>query len=432
MITDILSFVVALSILVFVHELGHFLVAKRAGIRVERFSVGYPPKLISVQWGETEYCISAIPFGGYVKVAGMADVGTDEVTGEPWEFPSKSIWVRMAVIAAGPAMNFLFAFAVFVLMFYAWGMETVVSTSVDPGEDSVAAGAGLRKWDRVVGVDDSPVANVHEFEAALTLTAGQGMWVDVVRDGQIITFLLPPSSEERYGLEYLLSSTVGAVIEGTPAEEVGLQEGDRITSVAGVPVRSWDDMRIEISSHPDETVLLTWIRDSRPMETPITPVAHSVGDSTRGQIGISPYTTVQVGLGEAIRMSAGSVYSSSLLILDFMREIFQKDRYKELGGPIRIAMLAGETAKLGLRTFLSFLAVLSVNLAILNLLPIPVLDGGHLTFLTLEAVMRRPLSVRQREVFQQIGLVIILGIMVLVTFNDLQQIVYHRVLEFFQ
>jgi regulator of sigma E protease len=432
MITDILSFVVALSILVFVHELGHFLVAKRAGIKVERFSVGYPPKLISFQWGETEYCLSAIPFGGYVKVAGMADVGSDEVTGEPWEFPSKSIWVRMAVIAAGPAMNFLFAFAVFAVLFFAYGMETVISTSIDPGKDTVAASAGLRKWDRVVGVDDNPVTNIHEFEAALNVAAGQGMRVDVDRDGQILSFVLPPSSQERYGLTYLLSSAVGAVVEGTPAEEVGLQEGDRITSVAGVPVRSWDDMREEISSYPDQTVLLTWIRNDRPMETPITPAARSVGDSTVGQIGIRPYTTVQVGLGEAIRMSAGSVYSSSRLILDFIGGIFREDRYKELGGPIRIAMLAGETAKLGLRSFLSFLALLSVNLAVLNLLPIPVLDGGHLTFLTLEAVMRRPLSVRQREFFQQIGLVLILGIMVLVTFNDIQQIVYQRVVDFFQ
>ena len=131
-------------------------------------------------------------------------------------------------------------------------------------------------------------------------------------------------------------------------------------------------------------------------------------------------------------MSAGSVYSSSRLILDFIGGFFREDCYKELGGPIRIAMLAGETAKLGLRSFLSFLALLSVNLAVLNLLPIPVLDGGHLTFLTLEAVMRRPLSVRQREFFQQIGLVLILGIMVLVTFNDIQQIVYQRVVDFFQ
>lgn len=432
MIADILSFVVALSILVFVHELGHFLVAKRAGIRVERFSVGYPPKLVSVQWGETEYCLSAIPFGGYVKVSGMADVGSDEVTGKPWEFPAKPIWVRMSVIAAGPAMNFLFAFAAFILLFYAYGVETPVSTSVDPQEDSVAARAGLLKWDRVVGVDDSPVANIYDLEAAWELTAGQGARVDVDRDGQLLTFQLPPSSEERYGLSYLISSAVGAVIEGTPAEEVGLQEGDRLTSVAGVPVRSWEDMRREISSHPAESVLIAWIRDNRPMEVSITPEARTVGDSTRGQIGISPYSTVQVGLGEAIQMSAGSVYTSSRLILDFIREIFRENRYKELGGPIRIAMLAGETAKLGFRTFLSFLALLSVNLAILNLLPIPVLDGGHLTFLTLEAAMRRPLSVRQREFFQQIGLVIILGIMVLVTFNDLQQIVFHRVVEYFQ
>ena len=218
-----------------------------------------------------------------------------------------------------------------------------------------------------------------------------------------------------------------------PAVAAGLEEGDRITAVNGVSVNTWSGMRGQISSHPDETIRLAWDRGGRTMEVDIIPVARTIGDSTVGQIGISPqYTTSEVGLAEAVALSAGSVYASTWLILDFVGKIFREERYKELGGPIRIAMLAGDTAQRGLKYFISFLALLSVNLAILNLLPIPVLDGGHLTFLTLEAIMRRPLSRRQREFFQQIGLVIILGIMVLVTINDLNQLVFHRIAELFQ
>ena len=152
-------FVLALGVLVFVHELGHFLVAKRAGIRVERFSLGFPPKIVGVQVGETEYCLSWIPFGGYVKVAGMADVGEDAATGAPWEYPSKPVWVRMAVIFAGPAMNFIFAFFAFAFISLYFGAETYDSTTVQVTEASVAAHAGLEYGDRIVTVEGRAVTN---------------------------------------------------------------------------------------------------------------------------------------------------------------------------------------------------------------------------------------------------------------------------------
>ena len=433
MIASLLYFLLALGVLVFVHELGHFLVAKWAGIRVERFSLGYPPKMVGFRWGETEYCISWIPFGGYVKVTGLADVGSEESAGEPWEFNSKPIWVRMAVIAAGPWMNFVFAFFAFVVLFVGYGMETVDSTVVAPRPETVAAAAGVRDGDVVRQVEGHPVANAHELFGRLESTQSAGATLTVERGGYLVDLDLPPSDDPLYGLDVVLPTAIGGVMDDTPAARSGLMAGDRIVSVGETPVASWDEMRLQIRSHPDETVAISWDREGQLMQAQITPAARQEGDETFGEIGISPERVrADIGLGESLRLSAVSVYGSSWLILDFIGKIFSEDRYKELGGPIRIAKMAGDTAERGLQHFLSFLALLSVNLAILNLLPIPVLDGGHLTFLTLETVMRRPLSTRQREFLQQVGLVVILCIMVLVTFNDLNQLVFDRVARLFQ
>lgn len=432
-LTTIASFLIALGVLVFVHELGHFLVAKWAGIRVERFSLGYPPKMIGFTHGETEYCISWVPFGGYVKVAGMADVGSEETTGAPWEYPSKSVGVRMAVIAAGPAMNFLFAFAALIFLFSFYGIDTFDSTRVTPQENSLAAEVGLVHGDRVRTVEGAPVGNAYELARALDEIASRGGALEVERDGVLLAFTLPPAGDEGYGVQLMRPTTVGEAVPGMPADSLGLRAGDIILAVGQAPVVSWAEMSEEIRRYPGEATLLVWERDSQRMEQLITPAAHAEGDSLVGRIGISPQSSRHtVGLGQAVVLGGLGVYNSSWLILDFLGELFQGERSTdELGGPLRIAQLAGQTAEQGLHSFVHFLAILSVNLAIINLLPIPVLDGGHLTFLTLEAVMRRPLSLRQREVFQQIGLVIMLLIMVLVTFNDLNQMVFRHIAEMF-
>ena len=432
-LTTIASFLLALGVLVFVHELGHFLVAKWAGIRVERFSLGYPPKMIGFTRGETEYCISWIPFGGYVKVAGMADVGTEETTGAHWEFPSRSVGIRMAVIAAGPAMNFLFAFAALIFLFSVYGIDSFDSTRVSPQENSLAAEVGLVRGDRVRTVGGTPVGNAYELASALDEIASRGARLEVERDGILLDFDLPPAGDEGYGVQLMRPTTVGQVVPDMPADSLGLQAGDIILAVGQAPVVSWADMSEEIRRYPGETIPLVWERDGQRMEQLITPATHAEGDALVGRIGISPQASRHtVGLSRAVVLGGLGVYNSSWLILDFLGELFQGDRSTdELGGPLRIAQLAGQTAEQGLHSFISFLAMLSVNLAIINLLPIPVLDGGHLTFLTLEGIMRRPLSLRQREVFQQIGLAMMLLIMVLVTFNDLNQMVFRRIAEMF-
>ncbi len=433
MITTILSFLVALGVLVFVHELGHFLVAKWSGIRVERFSLGYPPKMIGFTYGETEYCISWVPFGGYVKVAGMADVGSEEGTGQPWEYTSKSVWTRMAVIAAGPFMNFLFAFVALAFLFKAYGVDTFDSTRVDPQEGSVAQSLGLAQGDEVLSVGGVEVDNAYSLVEALKEATEEGAHLVVERKGKVLEFDLPAVGERGYGLQVLPPTTVGQVVGDMPASQIGLLEGDKIVEVAGVQVTSWSDMSEEIRRYPDQQIALAWERDGRRMQSVIAPRAFAEGDSTVGRIGISPHQSrLDVGMGQALLLGAAGVYNSSGLILGFLGQLFQGDRSTdELGGPLRIAKMAGETAERGLGDFISFLAMLSVNLAIINLLPIPVLDGGHLTFLTLEAIMRRPLSLRQREVSQQIGMAIMLFIMVLVTFNDLNQMVFHHIVNLF-
>ncbi len=432
-LTTIGSFLLALGVLVFVHELGHFLVAKWAGIRVERFSLGYPPKMIGFTRGETEYCISWIPFGGYVKVAGMADVGSEETTGAHWEFPSRSVGIRMAVIAAGPAMNFLFAFVALIFLFSVYGIDSFDSTRVSPQENSLAAEVGLVRGDRVRTVGGTPVGNAYELASALDEIESRGATLEIERDGILLNFDLPPAGNEGYGVQLMRPTTVGQVVPGMPADSLGLQAGDIILAVGQAPVVSWAEMSEEIRRYPGETIPLVWERDGQRMEQLITPAARAEGDAFVGRIGIGPQASRHtVGLGRAVVLGGLGVYNASWLILDFLGELFQGDRSTdELGGPLRIAQLAGQTAEQGLHSFVRFLAILSVNLAIINLLPIPVLDGGHLTFLTLEGIMRRPLSLRQREVFQQIGLAMMLLIMVLVTFNDLNQMVFRRIAEMF-
>ena len=428
------AFLIALGVLVFVHELGHFAVAKWSGIKVERFSLGYPPKMVGFTHGETEYCISWIPFGGYVKVAGMADVGNEETSGEPWEFPSKSVGVRMAVIAAGPLMNFLFAFAAWVFLFNAYGIETFDSTRVTPQDDSIAIEVGIEHGDRIVTVDGKAVINAHELFSALDEIAARGAPLQIERDGTTVFINLPSVADGDYGMLLMQPTTVGQIVPDMPADSLGLLSGDIIVSIGGADVISWSEMSKEIRRYPGQTVPLVWERDGQRMEQDITPATHAEGDTTVGRVGISPHTSRHpVGLGRAVVMSATGVYNFSWLILDFLGELGLGDRsVDELGGPLRIAQVSGQAAEQGLETFINLLATLSVNLAILNLLPIPVLDGGHLTFLTLEAIMRRPLSLRQREICQQVGLVIMLCIMVLATFNDLNQMVFHRIVDLFE
>ena len=428
------AFVFTLGILIFVHELGHFLVARWSGIRVERFSIGFRPKIIAHTVGETEYCLAWIPLGGYVKVAGMADMGSEETTGEPWEYPSKPVLIRMAVIGAGPFMNFLFAFLALIFLFDSYGINAYRPALISPQPESIAEYSGIEYGDEVISINDQLVSDTHSFSKAIEDIGNSGGQFGIIRNGRELTVALPPSPEVGYGLEILIPATVGEVLSGKPAASLGLKQGDQIVSVAKNAVDSWLTMSNEIRRYPNEEIPIEWLRDDVKMSGSIVPYGVASGDMVIGQIGIGPTEgmRVNIGTGESIALAGKSVYDSSLMIVKFIGQLFQGQRStNELGGPLRIAEMAGKSAQSGLEMFLGFLAMLSVNLAVLNLVPIPVLDGGHLFFLLLEGIMGRPLSARVREWIQYIGLAIMFSLMFFVIFNDLNQMVFHQISELF-
>ena len=422
-----ISFIFVLGVLVFVHELGHFLVAKKAGIRVEQFSLGYPPKAFGVTIGETEYCISWLPLGGYVKVSGMADFGHEEAKGEVWEFQSKPRWVQMSVMAAGPAMNFLLGFLLILGIRVAVGDYAFMNTT-QIGRvvvESPFRTAGVQPGDVVAAVGGREVADWEELVGALLEARGSSVAVQIVRDGttQAIEVYLDPSVQD-FGINPFVPARAGTVMPGYPAEKSGILPGDLIVAVAGAPVASWWEMSERISARAEQEIDIRWLRDGVEFSARIAPQAEQVGGQTVGRIGIGmAMDRTPVGVGKAVRRSGEELVQYTTAIVRFVKRLVSGQASgRALAGPVAIAQMAGQSAQQGWEALLSFMALLSVNLALLNLLPIPMLDGGHLMILSVEMATRRQLSSRQKEVLQQVGFVFLLSLMVYVTFSDIGRI----------
>ncbi len=437
MLTTVVSAIFVLGLLVFFHELGHFLAAKRMGIRVERFSLGFPPKMIGKTIGDTEYCISWIPLGGYVKMAGeQPDAESEGEAGEPWEFQSKSVGARAFVIAAGPGMNFVLAFIIFWLFFVTMGVMLVDTTTVGWVESgSPYAAAGLQVGDEILEVDQAPVDTWEDVRerlaggaASLALKVrrgGQDRTVEVRYDGDGV-------AERLSGLDYFRASAVSTVIPDSPAEKAGLRPGDVITSVHGVPVTQWYEMVELIRGRPGMETSVSWTRNGQLHQVGITPntaqdLDRETGDVIDiGQIGITQQDHMKrspVGFVSSVTLAGTQLAGVTYTILVFVKKLVMGQVSTDsLGGPIAIAQMAGDSARQGASSLFSFMAFLSINLAILNLLPIPALDGGQLLILGVESVMRRPLSLRYRLVWQQTGMALLLLLMVFVVFNDVTRI----------
>ncbi len=345
MFITIIATVFVLGVLVFIHELGHFLVAKKSGIRVDKFSLGFPPTLISKKFGETEYAIGVIPLGGYVKMAG--DNPDEDRTGAPYEFMSKPPWKRFLVISAGPIMNFVLAVVIISGLFYFRG-QTV---------------------DRAV---------------------------------------------------------IGDIMPGGPAEIAGLLPDDYIVNIDGVDVNSSAEMIDEIKDKIEQPLFITWKRGENLMSDTIVTFRDigvtATGDTVEvGKIGITTGRAYEkLGLFASIGAGFGQSIDYTLATFQFIGGFFSgKSNAGDVGGPIFIAKIAGATARAGFDILLEFMALLSVNLAVLNILPIPVFDGGHLMFLIAEKLKGSPLSMKIRLIAQQAGLVFILLLIVLITYNDI-------------
>jgi regulator of sigma E protease len=437
------SFVVALGILIFVHEFGHFIVARRLGIGVTKFSFGFGPKLFGFTRGETEYLVSAIPFGGYVKMVGEGDA--DEVSPEDRarSFQHKPVRVRMAVVAAGPAGNLLFAVLAFWLFFVTGAPALAPRLAVTPG--GPADKAGLRSGDYVVSVGATPVKSWDDFDAALRgAGVGKPVTVSVRRDGSSLSFPVTPVLEEGQnpfgekvrgtgiGATPVALPRIGEVMPGSPASQAGLKKDDLVLSVDGEPVSTWEALAARIrKGSPDRPLSFRLRREGRELTVPVRPRLEG-GTGAKGEKAPEPRVGI-VGSPETIVIESGPLSSVwlalrrtweliALTVMVVVKLLTRVVPAKTLGGPILIAQMAGDQARLGFGQFANFLGLLSVNLGILNLLPIPVLDGGHLLFFSIEGVLRRPVPERMRVYAQQVGLTLLLLLMALVFYNDLARL----------
>jgi regulator of sigma E protease len=431
--------IVMLGILVFVHELGHFCVAKFCGVKVLKFSLGFGPRLVSRQWGETEYMICAIPLGGYVQMLGegggeQGEASEIDPAEEHRSFAKKSISRRMAIVAAGPVMNLVLPFMVLPLA-YLVGINLPVYLDNPPCigyvlPDSEAASAGFLKGDCIVRISGINVPTWTDTGPALVNSAGEPIVFTFDRNGQQKELTIAPENGALEGLQSIgllpaQEPVVGAVAPAMPASEAGLKEGDRILAVGEHKIVSWYELKGAIQTSEGQPTKVVVERNGKSMT--VTVVPRKVDGDDNYLIGIGPdqeTTFKRFPFGEAV--SAGARRSVELidLTLVFIQKLFAGHvSTSNIGGPITVVQIAGQAAQTNLSSILSVLAFLSIQLGILNLLPIPILDGGHLFFYTFELVFRRPLSLRAREWAQQLGLIMLILLMVLAFYNDIVRMI---------
>ena len=453
----ILATIVVLGVLIFVHELGHFMAAKSVGIEVQRFSIGLGPTMFGFRRGETEYVISWVPLGGYVKMGGMDDemMGIEGAPGEeereerevadqprqprPSDFDAKPIWARTLVISAGVIMNMLFAFVVYTGVNARWGLQElaehrvgrVVPELLPPGAEALSE---LRSGARLVSIGGVQVNHAGDVRDGF-LEAPAGTLAIVTDEPRMeVEIDLTSDPQERVrilqdGLLLWVDAEAGLLVPGDPAARSGMEAGDRMLVADGVPITNWWDFVDVVEAHPDIPMEVTLEREGRSLTLSVTPEATQEEDPvtgetvTVGKVGINgPVGELvyrDVSLTQAVQLGYAETVGMTGLLLDFLGGLVTgRESPKQVGSILTIGSIAGQAAGLGIETFLRFMALLSVNLAVLNLLPIPILDGGHLVFLGIEAVRGKALSLQQRLKWSQLGFVILMGIMIWALSND--------------
>jgi regulator of sigma E protease len=428
-LTTILAFAFVLGVLIFVHELGHFMMARRVGVRVLKFSLGFGPRLVGFKRGDTEYVISAIPLGGYVKMAG--ENPDDPRTGRPDEFLSKTKWQRFQILIMGPLMNLILAVVVTagVLMN---GAEIPSFQSKPPLVGQIAPGSpaeksGIRTGDLVISVAGRDIKNWEQFFIAIGTRPNRETSVVFVRDGKQISTTVIPTPQTRFevgdiGVLPDSHPHVGSILPGSPAEKSGLKTGDVILKVDNTIVTFPNQLIDVISKKADTPVALTIARNGVEQVVQITPELNG----GRGRIGINigeDVIKIKPGPIDAVTMSFQRNYDSAKLIFQTVGQLITRETStRQLMGPLAIAQLSGESAEAGWLPLFALMASISLNLGLLNLLPIPVLDGGHIFIMTLEGLARRDFSVKVKEKMFLAGFAVLLMLMVTVIYNDLTRI----------
>jgi len=429
MITSIIAFVFVLGVLIFVHELGHYLMAKRIGVRVLTFSLGFGPKLLKFRRGDTEYCVSAIPLGGYVKMAG--ENPDDARTGKPDEFLSKTKWQRFQVMIMGPTMNILLALVMMALVLYqgadvpAFEQDAVVIGTVL--EKSPAARGGVRPGDRIVSLDGRPIANWEEFSMAVMPKAGREMVFVVERNARQETLRVTPDAQTRFeigdvGVMPKVRPQIISVWPDHPGEKAGLQARDVIVSVNGTPM-SHEGLIAAIRQSANRPLTIRVERGGVQRDVQVVPAKR--GEHAMIGVDLNPYELRRIDPGplQAVVLSLKRNWEWSDLIFRTLWGLVTRETSpKQLMGPVAIAQLSGGAARVGWIPLFTLMAMISLNLGILNLLPIPVLDGGHIFIMAIEGVSRRDFSVRMKEKMLLAGFVLLMMLMVTVIYNDLMRI----------
>jgi len=431
-LNTIFYFVITIGGLVFIHELGHFLAAKFFKMRVERFSVGFPPRAFGKQIGETDYCVSWIPIGGYVKIAGMIDESFDtdhlQSQPQPWEYRSKPIWQRMIVITAGVAMNVVLALTILWGIIYFQGKAVYPVTEIGSvAGGSAAEKAGLIRNDKILSINGIKVRTWDEIEATLYAESlGESVTLEAERDGKAITLFLSHSdfsnlAEQRFGIMPKgVLPRISRVDDGKPASQIGIQPGDIIQRVNGIEVDFYT-LPATMSKFINSEVEVEWKRGDEVLTA-------TVRTTAEGRIGVTLDPTF-TGEFEQRRFSLVGALTEGGRDLWVMTGLFIKNIYaiiagtvlfsESVGGPVMIAQIATRSAEVGLASFLTVVAMLSMSLAILNLLPFPALDGGHLMFLVYEGVFRREIPNKIKLALQQAGFFLLLAFMAFVLYNDI-------------
>jgi regulator of sigma E protease len=430
-LTTLLAFLFVLGVLIFVHELGHFLAARRIGVRVLTFSLGFGPKLISVRRGDTEYCVSAIPLGGYVKMAG--ENPDDPRSGAPDEFLSKTKWQRFQVLIMGPVMNIVLAFVLSAAVLTqgaemaAYKDQPPVVAAVMPG--SPADKVGIKPGDRILTVAGRRVDTWDDLEVAIGIRrVDRDVELTLLHEGASRSVTLRPVAAARsadigeIGVLPDEMPLVRSTIKGDPADKAGVKPGDVVIAINGERTVSPGDVSEAISRNAGHEIDLTIRRSGQQVHVAVTPELRG----ERGMIGVSLVESTKSfkpGPLDAVTLSVRRNIENSSLIFRTLAGLFTGETsVRQLQGPVGIAQLSGESAQAGLLVLLNVMAMISLNLGILNLMPVPVLDGGHILIMALEGIARRDFSMAVKEKMLLAGFVVLMMLMVTVIYNDLTRI----------
>jgi len=514
--TAIIAFIFVIGILVFIHELGHFLVAKWSGVRVEKFSLGFGKKLFGFTRGETEYLVCMLPLGGYVKMYGegsegnfivdKVEPGSDaekagfrsgdriveiegvelksferwksleaalekepesefhftverddkkvEISAAPQSLPARTysekeyprgfsnqpILNRLLIVVAGPFMNFLLPF-IFLPIVFMIGITVPAYLEQSPvigfvAPNSPAAEAGFQKGDKIVEIEGSGVSNWKDVNIELQTNPDAMLNITVDRNGALETIpvkaVASPEGIVAIGFGEPIKAQVGKVVPGTPAAQAHLEKGDRILAIDGRPVADWEQMSAVIKEHAGKEISLLIDRNGNEITQNIIP--ETSPETGKGAIGISPYQEEIVkkyGFFDAVvngvKEAANMIIEVVTLLFGFLYKLVTGKialgtAGKSLAGPILIAKVSGAAAETGIAQLLQFTCFISINLAVINLFPIPMLDGGHVLYLAIESIKRKPLSQRSLEISQRIGLTLLIFIMFLAIYNDISRV----------